>query len=99
MAQYNGPCNRCGVHVDRRIKPGKEEICLECALRKMLEQQHGYANGNHPALARSLEAGQETARALREKRGERYERWIAGVRRDLEAKATTQGETSDTFPA
>lgn len=84
------------MHVDRRIKPGKEEICLECALRKMLEQQHGYADGTHPTLARSRAAGEETARALAARSGERYERWIAGVKRDLEAKTTTHPETSDT---
>ena len=99
MAQYIGPCNRCGEHVERRVKAGKEPLCLECAVRKMVEQQQGCANGTHPTLARSREAGERTRDALRARRGATYERWVAGVRRDLDAKATTQGETSDTFPA
>lgn len=79
MAKYEGPCARCGVHVERIIRPGREGLCVPCALRKSADHQRAMATGSHPDLEASRAAGREVARQIEAREGPWYERWRRGM--------------------
>jgi hypothetical protein len=95
---YRGPCSKCQDYIERRIRAGKAPLCLECALEKQRDQQRGYADGTHPELARSVEAGLEVREQIRRQEGTIYAHWVGGMARYVSALNTTDDEPGDTIP-
>lgn len=79
MAKYEGPCARCGVRVERIIRPGRERLCVPCAIRKAADHQRALAAGTHPDLEASRAAGAEIARQIEAREGPWYEKWRRGM--------------------
>lgn len=80
MARKKGPCERCGLPVDRVIRPGRQRLCLRCAIRKAEDQHRAMANGTHPDLERSRVNGEEVRRQIEAREGPWYEKWRDGMR-------------------
>lgn len=79
MAKYVGPCARCGVHVDRVLRPKRDPLCVDCAIDKQLDYCRALAKREHPDLEKCAEAGRATAEAIANRRGHIYEKWQANV--------------------
>lgn len=83
--RYQGPCEDCGTHVDRRIKAGKGKRCVDCALEYMAAQHTDYANSHPAAWARMQARNAELSAQYKAREGPLYERWKAGRERAIEA--------------
>jgi hypothetical protein len=86
MRRYVGPCQHCGIDIDRTFRPGRESLCIECSIRKSAEHCTAIANGTHPSLERHATILREEARQIKAQEGPMYERWMAGRRRAIAAE-------------
>lgn len=55
----------------------------------MTQQQQGFADGTHPDLRISVEAGARTAAAIKERKGDIWTHWAGGMQRYLDTLNTT----------
>jgi hypothetical protein len=86
MVRYVGPCMDCGREVDRVLRPKRKYLCIDCATERADRQNRAMADGTDPGISKCYAAGHETARQIKAKRGPYYERWRAGIIRNLEGR-------------
>jgi hypothetical protein len=96
MARFRGPCNRCGDPIDKKVRPGKEPLCFECALDKMRHQQASYHARRGEGLEYCELVGRKAGEEMRLRSGPAYEKWAASMRRALGEPSATDSETSVT---
>ena len=84
MAHYVGPCQECGVAVDRVIKPHRGRLCVACAID--VQRRHNFAlgTGTHPDLEAYRQAGRVAGNQIRDRRGPAYDKWRQRIRAALE---------------
>ena len=95
---FIGPGERCGTELRKYVRPGKQALCTACGIQKMVEQQRGFHEGNHPSLHKSIAAGVESGRQMRERSGPIYERWVGGMMARAQLEYTEMMKGRATVP-
>lgn len=85
MARYVGPCESCGVPVDRTIRPGRMRTCVECSIARQGAYNLAMATGEHPDTESCRQAGRKAGHAILTRNGHIYEKWKNGILRAIEA--------------
>lgn len=90
MPTMRGPCAICGRDIEKYVRPGKQLLCLACAIQKSAD--HNRYKHEHPGLddpeVRARAADQVTQYLNRE--GEWYERWRGGMANYLASLSDTK---------
>jgi hypothetical protein len=81
VKRYQGPCQHCGIAIDRKFRPGRERLCIDCALAKAAHQHRRAAAGVDSSIAKGNLARAEFAAQVAARSGPLYDKWLAGILR------------------
>jgi len=81
VKRYRGPCQHCGEPIDRKFRPGRERLCVDCALQKAAHQHRRAAAGVDPSIAKGNLHRAEFAAQVAARSGPLYDKWLAGILR------------------